>query len=111
MRRRAETDGDRPGEGQKRETMSTKTYTIDNCNGIQCRAWSAAYEAQSEAAEAVRVEMCWPEIVLSDDYAVNLPDDAETGRQRHGRAWSCYPSQEACDADRDGARAPRVVEA
>lgn len=90
--------------------MTTTTYTIDNCNGRTGRAWDATYASEDEAVEALRVAMGWTEIVLSDDYAITLPDD-EDGRQRHGSAWSAYPTQEECDADRDGgAQAPRVVE-
>ena len=42
--------------------------------------------------------MGWENIVLSESYACDS-----------GSAWSAYQSQEECDADQDGAYAPRVV--
>jgi hypothetical protein len=79
---------------------TNKTYTIDNASGLQSRAWRQAYATQAAAAEALRAEMGWGEIVLSYSYAVD-----------EGDAVSAYETQAECDADdNDGMRAPRIVE-
>lgn len=75
------------------------TYQIRNTEGRQGRAWTRTYDSLDEATEALRVELGWDGIVLSDSFATDL-----------GSAVCAYETQEECDADEEGAYAPRIVE-
>ncbi|HEX9156006.1 MAG TPA: hypothetical protein VF819_10605 [Nitrospira sp.] len=79
---------------------TSKTYTISTTDGRQDRALGREYTTGDEAAEAIRRMMGWDEIYLSDSYAVDSGD-----------AVSAYETQEACDADEEGAHAPRITAA
>lgn len=56
------------------------------------------YNSKADAGEAIRQAMGWDAVVLSGSYESN-----------DGEAWSAYETQEECDDDQDGARAPRIV--
>ena len=73
---------------------------ITNTSGRSDRSWSRDYETREDAAEAIRNAMGWDSVVLSESFAV----DDTTG-------WCAYESQEECDADQEGAYAPRVLRA
>lgn len=73
-------------------------YEISNANGMTGRAWTSTYDTQGDAAEALREAMGWSAIILSDAYATD-----------RGDAVSAYETQSECDADQDGARAPRIT--
>lgn len=74
-------------------------YRISNTNGKSGGNWRLEYETREDAAEAIREAMGWDSAVLTAAFAA---DDTT--------AWCVYESQEDCDADRDGAHAPRVIE-
>jgi hypothetical protein len=94
------------GEPAKYQTnQALTTYKISNSNGLSGVAWDHDYETQDEAAEAIRTAYGWDEVVLSDSYSVG--NDYGTG---DADAVSAYETQEECDADQDGAHAPRIVE-
>jgi hypothetical protein len=82
-----------------------RTYKISNSNGLSGPVWDADYTTQDRAAEAIRRAYRWDEVVLSDSYSVG--DDYGTG---DASAVSAYQTQQDCDADPDGAHAPRIVE-
>ena len=84
---------------------TTNTYRIENSNGLNGPVWSSEYATQDRAAEAIRCAYGWDEVVLSDTYSMG--DDYGTG---DASAVSAYQSQADCDADPDGAHAPRIVE-
>lgn len=74
-------------------------YKITNTNGKTGGNWRLSYLTREDAADAIGLAMGWDSVVLSESFAV---DDTT--------AWCVYESQEDCDADREGAYAPRVVE-
>jgi hypothetical protein len=76
-------------------------YRISTSDGRQGRALDATYDTRDEAAEALRELMGWDEIALSDPYAVG---------DGHRTAVSAYPTESECEADEDGAHAPRIGE-
>lgn len=80
--------------------MSNTTFKITNTSGKSGGNWSREYETREDAAEAIRESMGWSSVVLSESFAV---DD--------GTAWCTYETQEECDADQEGAYAPRIVRA
>jgi hypothetical protein len=65
-------------------------------------------EGMLSAQNTVRAAMCWSTLVLSAPYTVDGPEKASAGDTR--QAWSAYETQEECDADDDGADAPRITE-
>lgn len=73
-------------------------YTISNSNGNQSGPWRETYQTQQAAIDAIAEAQGWGEPVVSERYAVD-----------GGSAVSVYASQEDCDADQDGAFAPRVT--
>lgn len=81
-------------------TTGVKTYSIGYTHGRTDKDRYASLEA---ASREVRRAMGWDEVVLSDSYADTDGNGYET------TAWSAYESQERCDADSDGARAPRIT--
>lgn len=78
-------------------------YVISNTEGRRGGQWTQEFATKGEAALAVREAMGWDEIHLSDSFAAD--DDG-----RDGRAWCCYPTEAARDADAEGAHSPRVFE-
>lgn len=82
-----------------------KTYKISNSNGLTGPAWDTDYATWAAASEAIRRAYQWDEVMLSDSYS--LGNDYGTG---DASAVSAYQSQADCDADPDGAHAPRIVE-
>jgi hypothetical protein len=81
-----------------------KSYRIENTNGETGGRWALTYRSREDAAEAIRLARGWDEVVLSGPFT----DTDRTDREVTG--WCAYESQEECDRDGDGARAPRVVE-
>lgn len=65
-------------------------------------------DGMMSAMSTIRAAMCWTDLVLSSSYTVDGPDGAAAGDT--ARAWSAYKTQGECDADEDGAHAPRIVE-
>jgi len=86
--------------------MNKVTYRIQNSNGRQGVQWTLSYETRDNAAEGLRDAMGWDEIVLSPSYAIS----ERVGDGDAAVAWSGYETRAECDADTDGAHAPRVVE-
>ena len=78
-------------------------FQIQNTEGRQGRAWSTTYADLPDAEAAVREAMGWDDSVTSDSFA----GIDGNGTERVGRC--VYPTQEECDADQDGAHAPRIV--
>lgn len=77
-------------------------YKISTSDGR--RRDQTEYETQEDAAEALRMTMGWDKIVLSGRYTVGTgSDDLEQD------AVSAYATQEECDADQEGAHAPRIT--
>lgn len=74
-------------------------YTISNSNGNQRGIWRDTYESQQDAIDVIALTNGWGDPVVSESYTVD-----------GGSAVSVYASQEDCDADQDGAFAPRVTE-
>jgi hypothetical protein len=64
------------------------------------------HETPEAAADCIRRALSWDDVVLCDPYDVPTEpsDDSLT------TAWSAYETQAECDADQDGAYAPRIVE-
>lgn len=83
-------------------------YALVNSHGAQHGAWDEHYRTIEDATEAMRKAMRWESIVLSGGYTVQHPGDGP-GRAS-GEAWSVYETQEECDADQDGADAPRIIQ-
>lgn len=85
----------------------TTVYRIENCSGIRGGAWTCDYTTEAAATEALRAAMGWDEIHTSDRYQVG----SEWSRDYAGPvdARSAYATKEECDADEEGAHAPRVV--
>lgn len=78
----------------------SRPYTISNTEGRTVGVWPDDFKTRGEAALAIREAMGWDDIAISESYAVD-----------GGRAWSCYSTDEARDANADdGARAPRILE-
>ena len=73
-------------------------YTISNSNGNQSGPWRDRYATQEAAVDAIAQAQGWGEPVLSERYTVD-----------GGSAISVYATQADCDADQDGAYAPRVT--
>jgi hypothetical protein len=76
------------------------TYKITTTDGRQDRRLDAEYETRDEAAEALRAVMGWDDVVLSDGFAVD----------ESSNAVCAYATQWECDADCEGAYAPRIVQ-
>ena len=75
-------------------------YRISNSNGLSGQAWSEEYASEAEALAA-----------LCEAFNID-PSDAVTSERYTvdgGSAVSVYDSQEACDADQEGAYAPRII--
>lgn len=62
------------------------------------------YPTLAEATEAVRLANRWQDVVTSNAYAIGTQE----GKEGSAYAVSCYPTEEECDADQEGAHAPRV---
>ncbi len=73
-------------------------FTISNSNGNQSGPWRETYETQQGAVDAIAEAQGWGEPVVSESYTVDA-----------GSAVSVYETQADCDADQDGAFAPRVT--
>jgi hypothetical protein len=84
-------------------TMS-KAYKISNTEGRQGRAWMGVYGTRNEAAMGVATQLGWDTYVLSSSFATVDGDGVEC------TAWCVYETKAECDADGEGAYAPRVVE-
>lgn len=79
------------------------TYKISNSNGKSGGVWSRSYSTRGEAARAIADGMGWDDVVLSHSFT----SDGDDGEDL--TAWCAYETQEECDADQDGARAPCVT--
>lgn len=73
------------------------TYQISTTDG---REWTDTYETRQQAAAAIAQAYGWESPVISESYAVG------DGNQS---AVSVYETQEECDADDEGAYAPRIT--
>lgn len=73
-----------------------RTYTVTTTDGAILSGTTYASRADAEAA--VRAFYRWDAIITSDSFATDA-----------GEAVCCYPSDEDCDADAEGAYAPRIV--
>ena len=75
-------------------------FTISNSNGITGGAWAEEYDTQDDALDALceAFGIDRDEAVTSDSYAVD-----------EGNAVSVYATEAECEADQDGAYAPRIV--
>lgn len=79
-------------------------YKITNTEGRRGRGWCDLFGSQAEGIHEIGTLMGWEEPVASEPFTVTDGDGREV------RAWCVYSSQEECDADGEGADAPRVVE-
>ena len=81
--------------------MATQTqYRISNAEGLTGGAWGATFATEDEAAEAIREAHGWDDVVVSESFAAGDGNDS---------AVCAYETQEECDADEDGAHAPRIT--
>ncbi len=79
-------------------TLSYITRYTDGTNG-------STHERRADALAEIQSVMGWDSIVESNDYTQDIRAD---GRRVMGDGVSCYETQEACDADQDGAMAPMI---
>ena len=82
---------------------ATITYTISNSNGLSGRDWDCEYATVEAAAEEIRRNYRWDDVVTSSWFA----DDDGDGN--HTSSCCAYETQEECDRDDEGAHAPRIT--
>lgn len=73
-------------------TTATKVFTIRNYEGIQGRPWARDYDSLEDAAEAIRQEKRWDEVVISDG------NEVDRGGER-AMVYVTYETQEQADSD------------
>lgn len=81
----------------------TITYTISNSNGLNSGDWNAEYTSVAAAAEEIRRNYRWDNVVTSSWFAETDEDG------NHTSACCAYETQEECDRDVEGAHAPRIT--
>ena len=67
------------------------------------------YATELEAEAALQSALGWAEMWPSEPFAVTFAAHYSDEECRHGSAVAYYATQEECDADADGAYAPRIV--
>jgi hypothetical protein len=82
-------------------------YRITNSSGLTGQWWDIDYNSQGDAASALRLAMGWDDICLSDEFCDGSYEDG--GMWVEKDAVCAYETQEECNADGEGAYAPRIT--